>query len=372
MQSVYMWSYKSHMEMEPLSSDVTRIWAYEKQLNPTASIPIRPITASDLDLGLTDFDEIRENLHLHDLPDLMAGLGIHDEGPPSQSSFDYYMDKERQALSEMHDLIPKLDRLPDVMAPQVARSTDVKDFIFELYYTLRDYLYKYDPSLARNLKNKWARRLISYYKHIEWGEYKTINVGDGWKRLMQLALVLMPDPEECELRRLNAYIDLLRGILTKYDFAKKLAPKSLSFMQGRGSEAMIRLQLQIKQQMDTLKELLDLRKNRSNPTVMHMRFITVQIIHHCSEYFLSNPRDKSVALLKAIAFGNDFIEFHAEKMNWLRAIQQLPDAVLSGSSPLWKEALDLAGAVSHYDPYGTKFFRFERSSQPLRGSYSSR
>ena len=233
----------------------------------------------------------------------------------------------------------------------------------ELYMALDTGLYAFDNNLAKNLWNPHTRRLRSYYQNIKRGRFEGIDLEDGWIRLFQLALVIVPKYSYGDksgarslantMRRISEHFTATTWKLKEY-CRINLSGSDTTTVELKLLTAVFRTAIRLSEGSDASELHAATRKrsediisfidsNSDRPDVASMRTMTWDIITKCAKYFADNPADASVARLRSIALGRSKIDFGATKRAWVDAIKTIPEAALPACSQLWTRPVEHAG-----------------------------
>ena len=233
----------------------------------------------------------------------------------------------------------------------------------ELYMALDTGLYAFDNNLAKDLRNPHTRRLRSYYQNIKRGRFEGIDLEDGWIRLFQLALVIVPEYSYGDKSGARSLVNMMRVISGRFtattwklkDYCRiNLSGSDTTTVELKLLTAVFRTAIRLSEGSDASELHAATRKrsedilsftdsNSDRPDVASMRTMTWDIITKCAQYFAENPADASVASLRSIALGRSKIDFGATKRAWLDAIKTIPEAVLPACSQLWTRPVEHAG-----------------------------
>jgi hypothetical protein len=320
-----------------------------------------PLTARELRVDPEEFVVMHKNLKL--------GGGRLQE--PIPDDYDEELNPQFRRMEHKQKHSHKLDTLPPLF--ELREQTLLQDFNAGRLYiklckyfheALRHGLYKYDSNLAKNLENKYTKRLRSYYQCVDWDNYDRINLLDGWTKLFQILLIIEPDQDTDSmgvirfLRAIEEIHNLFCSTTTELnkfssDDMFRNEPDSISIIHVIEKSKFGLLEYSNASKLNESlqkrsKEIHSLYSAHELYDVKEMRRITEEIIMECAQFFVDEPHNVDVKLLRSIAFGHLKLDFEKMKMAWMNALKNIPEEVFSRRSKLWKQAAEWAG-VRLYD-----------------------
>jgi hypothetical protein len=320
-----------------------------------------PLTFDELRVDHRELELMHANLDLRDLADPIKDDYDSDS---SINDFDAHFRGPARSANHRYKHHDKLDKLPPKfvlgereLLSDFGAGRLYKDLCEDFQKALSWGLYKYNKTLSNNLENVYTKRLRSYYQYIDWGEYESIDLLDGWTTLLRILLVIEPS-RDINWRGRDVY-NFISAIRSTWDCLlytnKRLEefsytdtchtePKSRAIADSiqilrdsfLRSGTFLKVKANLEDRRDKFQawfrsyELRDESKDTEE-----MRQISKNIVGECAQFFMEHPEDESVKLLRSFAYGRKRLDFNDVRMKWIDAITKIPEDVLSYRSKFW-------------------------------------
>ena len=338
----------------------------------------KPLNADKLQISEEEFESAHMNLIFQNY---LPYPFLDDDVDVREDPFDHFMSANRRGDFNIFKHLPKLNNSPSLFSnmdrdiPDNAEGKLYKDLCHDLYNALKDGLYAYDINMGRNLDNIYTKELLTFYMHCKWKLYNFTDIEKGWNTLLRLMLILMPHHGDDDSDSVEKFMECIRNVKSFFDLSVNrltslrinnttddemtlVINKLIYLFDSRSRSDSQKLYTMLLKREDNIREwFIDYYRTRESREVRGMRYLTLEIIKQCAQYFVEHLANPDVKYLAYIAFGHTSINFQQSKIVWLDKIKEIPGEYLRGNSDLWIKATRLVGATStgkffkNYDIY---------------------
>jgi len=266
---------------------------------------------------------------------------------------DPFPDDDRPSiLSQIIAYSHKLEPLPEIVIQHDTGESSLgscpagmryNQVCQQLHNAIRMGLYRLNINLARDLTEPHLKRLISYYKRIEWRDCNTVDLVDAWERTFQAAILFEPDDPD---RYAASALHILEVFSETEELLHALADEYeedpwayLDEPEGLARRTLVSTYHRLVGESPAQKLYVILRDRTwsyQRPPVDATVDLTRRIVFECARFFMDTPDAPSVTLLRSVAYGLKRFDFAQHKLQWLDAVKALP--TLHYTHPLWPAA----------------------------------
>jgi hypothetical protein len=233
----------------------------------------------------------------------------------------------------------------------------------------------YGTLAGRIIVSNHQKNTVSNFSNIMMNLYNFTDIEKGWNTLLRLMLILMPHHGDDDSDSVEKFMECIRNVKSFFDLSvNRLTSLRINnrtedemtlvinklidlFYTHSRSDSQKLYSMLLRREDKIMEWFIDYYRTGESREVRQMRYLTLEIIKQCAQYFVEHLAKPDVKYLAYIAFGHNSINFQQSKIMWLDKIKEIPREYLSGNSDLWIKATRLVGATStgnfykNYDIY---------------------